>query len=66
MFHESQPQENDGDREQTQTDGVKKDGGMKDIDHVDADGRHQQRVHQPIKDIPDSSLNSDFNIIHTF
>lgn len=54
MLHETQPEEDDGDGEQAQTECVKMDGGTKHIGHVDAERHHQQRVHQPIKHVPDN------------
>lgn len=52
VLHESQPEENDGHGEEPQTERVQMVGGVENVRHVDAEGRRQQTVHQPIKDVP--------------
>lgn len=53
MFHEAQPEEDDGDGEQSQTDGVQQDGRLQHVGHVGAEGGRQQGVDQPIEDVPE-------------
>lgn len=54
MLHESQPEEDDGHGEEAQTERVQEDGRLQHVGQVSAEGSRQQRVDQPIKDIPGS------------